>query len=306
MHSEKVSGQQGQDQQRATQRRHQGPEQLLARAHQSGHQAVAGAVQRHGRLAGLELGVFLELQIGEAITLAQFAQLDGRQLVDEQQDRGALGLDQGPFVVGRNHRRGDDGRPALEQCVADHGYRQVRLRLELVHQLRQRRVHINCGIRLDVTPTHHGIFGALPIDDKHTLVFIIGEQGLAHVLLGVSPLHIDFTVEVVIGRGPIRIAGDVVFRGGDAILEGALGIEMRLAQIIRVELLRNVEQRGNRHQDAQDEQPPTATTRRRVIGVWRAVREGLSAVESIDLLLSFQRWLRYRERRGPSQSSPQP
>ncbi|MNE88423.1 hypothetical protein D3C76_1008780 [compost metagenome] len=69
-------------------------------------------------------------------------------------------------------------------------------------------------------------------------------------------MHIDFTVEVVIGRGPIGIAGDVVFRGGDAILEGALGIEMRLAQILRVELVRNVEQRGNRHQDAQDKQPP--------------------------------------------------
>ncbi|MOA32785.1 hypothetical protein D3C78_1540300 [compost metagenome] len=133
---------------------------MQARALQSGHQAVAGTVQRHGRLAGLELSVFLELQIGEAITLAQFAQLDGRQLVDEQQDRGALGLDLGPFVIGRNHRCVDDSRPALEQCVADHGYRQVGLRLELVHQVRQRRVHINRGIRLDIEPAYHGIFGA--------------------------------------------------------------------------------------------------------------------------------------------------
>lgn len=184
---------------------------MLARSLQAGHQAVAGAVQRHGRLAGLELGVFLEVQVCEAITLAQLAQLDGRQLVDKQQDRGAFGFDLGPFVVGQNHRSGDDGRPALEQCVADRRHRQVGLRLELVHQLRQRRIHINRGIILDIAPTHHGIFGASPINDKHPLVFIIGEQGLAHVLFGVGPLHVNLAVEVVVGGGPVGVTGDVVF-----------------------------------------------------------------------------------------------
>ncbi len=211
MHSEKVGSQQCQNQQCTTQRRHQGPEQLLARPLQARHQTKASTVQRHRRLAGLKRGVFLEIQVGEAITLAQLAQLDGRQLVDEQQDRGAFGLDLGPFVVGQNHRSRDDGRPALEQRVADRRLCQVRLRLELVHQVRQRRIHINRSFILDITPAHHGIFGALPINDKHTLVFIIGEQGLAHVLFGVGPLHVDLAVEVVVGRGPIGVTGDVVF-----------------------------------------------------------------------------------------------